>query len=69
MIPGPVVRRLAVMAGLALALAGCGRQGAPELSPEQKAKQGPQAPARIVPTNTQNADTAPVRPFILDKLL
>lgn len=63
-------RRILTLLVLAGALAGCGRQGAPQLSPEQEAKRGPQAPVRIVAPNTQtNGATAPARPFILDKLL
>lgn len=62
--------RIVTLLLLAGALAGCGRQGTPQLSPEQEAKRGPQAPVRIVPPNTQtNGTTAPDRPFILDKLL
>ena len=62
--------RIAVLVLLGAALAGCGRQGPPDLTPEQKAKQGPQAPVEIIPPNTPpNGQTAPDRPFILDRLL
>ncbi|MGH2340458.1 hypothetical protein ACRC7T_03125 [Segnochrobactraceae bacterium EtOH-i3] len=62
--------RIAVLVLLGAALAGCGRQGAPQLTQEQIANRGPQAPVKIVPPNTPpNSETAPDRPFILDRLL
>ncbi len=64
------LRIAALLLAASALLAGCGRQGAPQLSPEQMEKRGPQAPVRIVPPNTQtNGTTAPKRPFFLDKLL